>query len=54
MKAVDEALQAFGDDELWKKLASEAMAEDFSWASSVKRYDSIYAGAMTRRAKRAP
>jgi len=52
VKAVDEALSAWADEELWKKLASEAMAEDFSWASSVKRYDSIYAGAMTRHAKR--
>jgi len=52
VKGVDEALSAFGDEELWKKLSGEAMGEDFSWASSVKRYDSIYTSAMQRRAKR--
>jgi starch synthase len=52
VKGVDEALQAFADEELWKKLSSEAMGEDFSWASSVKRYDAFYTSAMQRRSKR--
>ncbi|MEK7477336.1 MAG: glycogen synthase GlgA [Candidatus Coatesbacteria bacterium] len=51
-KGVDEALQAFADEELWKKLSGEAMGEDFSWASSVKRYDACYTSAMQRRSKR--
>lgn len=51
-KAVEDARNAYEDEPLWKKLVTEAMAEDFSWEPTVKRYDQLYADAIRQRAKR--
>lgn len=51
LKAVDDALAAFSDDDLWQKLMLEAMAEDFSWTASAKKYESLYQQCRDKRAK---
>jgi starch synthase len=52
LKAIDEALDAFKDENLWKGLVNEAMAENFSWAVASKHYDSLYDHAIKAREKR--
>jgi starch synthase len=50
-KAVEEAIAAYHDESYWKRCVVEAMGEDFSWTSSVRRYDALYEAALKRRAK---
>ncbi len=52
LKSVDDAVEAHGDAENWKALMHAAMGENFSWASSVKHYESVYAHAITAAEKR--
>ena len=52
MKSIDEALDAFKDENLWKNLVQEAMAENFSWPAASKHYDSLYEHAIKAREKR--
>jgi starch synthase len=42
LASVREALAVFPDRELWKKLMRNGMAQEFSWARSVPRYERIY------------
>lgn len=40
--AVDRALEAYSDKEVWEKLVKEAMTKDFSWEGPAKEYIEIY------------
>lgn len=51
VKAVAEAVEAFGDEGLWKKLVSDAMGSDFSWTAPAERYEKVYAQALAKRRK---
>jgi starch synthase len=46
--AVARALAAYGDPALWRRLADNAMAEDFSWEASAHRYVSCYKRAVKK------
>jgi starch synthase len=41
-KALNQAIEAFEDKKLWKKIMLNAMAEDFSWNASAKAYLKLY------------
>jgi len=49
VKAVSDAVDCFADEALWKKLANDAMGEDYSWATSAKRYETVYAQCRDKR-----
>ena len=40
--AIKRARQIFGDRDLWTKLVKRAMARDFSWDASARRYEALY------------
>ncbi len=42
LKAIHEALVAFGNKELWRKVMANAMAQDFSWKVSAQAYLELY------------
>ena len=42
MDAILRAVDAFGDDETWRKLMQIGMRQDWSWASSARKYVSLY------------
>jgi starch synthase len=42
LKALQRALKAYADQATWKKLMKNAMAKDFSWESSAKKYIQLY------------
>jgi starch synthase len=44
LDAVRRALMRYNDKETWRKIVQAAMAQDFSWAHSARRYREIYAG----------
>ncbi len=50
-KAVGEAVEAFGDEALWKKLVADAMGADFSWTAPAERYEKVYTQALAKRRK---
>ncbi len=45
--AIDEALRAHQDQQLWRALQRRGMAKDFSWARSAQAYVELYRRAMT-------
>ena len=51
LKTVGEAVDAFEDEALWKKLVSDAMAADFSWTAPAERYEKVYTQALAKRRK---
>ncbi len=42
LTAIKDALAAFGNKELWGRLVQNAMAQDFSWDVSAKKYLDLY------------
>lgn len=42
LKALTQALEAYQDKKLWKKIMLNAMAEDFSWSASARAYLKLY------------
>lgn len=42
LSAIERAITAFGDKELWKKQVGQAITADFSWNTSAKRYIDMY------------
>ena len=42
LKAIHRAVNAFGDQTLWRKLMKSGMAKDFSWGGSAKKYIQLY------------
>jgi starch synthase len=44
--AVKRARQIFRDRSLWTNLMKRAMARNFSWEASARRYEALYADAM--------
>jgi starch synthase len=42
LAAVREALQVFVDRPAWQRLMHNAMAQDFSWEQSARRYLDLY------------
>jgi starch synthase len=42
LTAIQDALAAFGNKELWGRLVQNAMAQDFSWEVSAKKYVDLY------------
>jgi len=50
--AVDEALAAFSHREDWARLCANAMAADFSWETSARRYVELYRSLATPGARR--
>jgi len=42
MDAIRRGVDAFGDDETWRKLMQIGMRQDWSWASSARKYVSLY------------
>jgi starch synthase len=50
LASVREALAVFPNRELWIKLMRNGMAQEFSWAQSVPKYERIYHQALSARA----
>ena len=50
--AVDEALAAFARRQDWERLRANAMAADFSWELSARRYADLYRSLGTRGVRR--
>jgi starch synthase len=50
LASVSEALAIFPNRELWKKIMRNGMAQEFSWARSVPKYERIYQQALSARA----
>jgi starch synthase len=42
LKALTQAIEAYGDKKLWKKIMLNGMGEDFSWNASAKAYLKLY------------
>ena len=42
LKAMREALQVYKNNNHWKSMQRNAMAEDFSWGNSAKQYAALY------------
>jgi starch synthase len=42
LKALNQALEAYQDKKLWKKIMLNGMAEDFSWSTSARAYLKLY------------
>jgi starch synthase len=42
LKALTQAIEAYGDQKLWKKIMLNGMGEDFSWNASAKAYLKLY------------
>ncbi len=42
LKALTQALEAYQDKKLWKKIMLNGMGEDFSWSASAKAYLQLY------------
>ena len=42
LKALNQAIEAYEDKKLWKKIMLNGMAEDFSWSASAKAYLKLY------------
>ena len=40
--AIEKALRKYNNKTLWKKLMSQAMSYDFSWAHSARQYMKLY------------
>lgn len=46
LAALKEALKYYRKPDLWKKILSEGMKEDFSWENAARRYRSLYKNAL--------
>ncbi len=42
LKSIEQALQCFGNEKLWRQLQLNGMSQDFSWDQSAQRYLQIY------------
>ena len=42
LSVYNQALEAYGDQRVWRKVMKQAMAEDFSWDISVEKYIGLY------------
>jgi starch synthase len=42
LKALTQAIEAYGDQKLWKKILLNGMGEDFSWNASARAYLKLY------------
>ena len=42
LHAIRRAVQTFGDQAAWRKLMKTAMAKDFSWETSARKYVQLY------------
>ncbi len=49
LACLKEALQAYQDKSVWKKLMLNAMSQDFSWETAAKAYDDLYHLTLERR-----
>ncbi|MCX7599415.1 MAG: glycogen synthase [Armatimonadetes bacterium] len=47
--ALDRAIAAYRDKRLWARLVANAMACDFSWGASARRYLQLYEGALAKK-----
>jgi starch synthase len=47
--AIDAALTAYSDREIWRRLMRAGMAMDFSWARSARMYSALYREIVARR-----
>jgi len=52
LRALDEALAAFARQDDWARLRANAMAADFSWEASARRYADLYRSLATHGARR--
>jgi starch synthase len=43
IEAITEAVSLYHDKKHWEKMISNAMAQDFSWRASAKKYEKLYA-----------
>jgi starch synthase len=48
LKTIQRALNAFGDQVLWRKLMKNGMVKDFSWESSARKYVQLYRSIVKR------
>jgi starch synthase len=46
LAAIERALEAYRNAELWKRLQRQAMAREFGWEASARRYAALYAQIM--------
>jgi starch synthase len=46
LAALQEALKYYQKPDLWKKILSEGMKEDFSWDNAARRYRNLYKSAL--------
>ncbi len=46
--AIDRALCAYGQPEVWRQLVTTGMNQDWSWSRSAKRYVEIYEHTLAR------
>jgi starch synthase len=42
LRAVQRAVQTYGDQGVWRKLMKTGMNRDFSWEASAKKYIQLY------------
>jgi len=47
--AIERAIHMYKDQETWSRLATNAMAQDFSWRTSVEQYMHLYRSLITQR-----
>ena len=50
LNAIDQAMEAYHQPQVWQQLVSNGMGKDFSWARSAKRYLEIYQALQKRKA----
>ena len=42
LKAIHSALNAYADQNLWRRIMDHAMSQDFSWKVSARKYLELY------------
>lgn len=51
LRAVDRALEAYRDQDVWRRIVRQAMESDFSWNKSAALYTELYIEALARRGR---
>ncbi len=49
LQAIDRAVSAYSDKKRWNAIVQNGMRQDFSWASSAKKYERLYQAAIADR-----
>ena len=54
LQAIRQAVSLYGDSKMWRQIISNGMSMDFSWESSAKKYEEIYASLLKKRNQQPP